>query len=440
MVVYVINQHGKPLMPCKPSKAKKLLRAKKAKVIKHNPFTIQLLYGSSGYKQDIKLGIDSGYQNIGFSAITDKEEVIAGEVKMLSGMPERNEKRRMYRRNRRSRKRHRKKRFNNRVKTKKKGWLAPSIQHKLDTHRRWVNQIKSILPISKIIIEVANFDIQKIKNPNIESVEYQQGEQKGFTNTREYILHRDSHSCQNPHCKGNSEILHVHHIDMNRTNNHISNLITLCHNCHTPTNHKGFLKNWKPKSKAFKSETFMSIVRWRLVNELKCEYTYGFLTKQKRFNLSLPKSHINDAFVIADGTEQHRSIQYQITQNRRNNRSLEYFYDATYLDGRDRKKKKGAELFCGRTTRNKEKNSENLRQYRLYKVRKGRRSIRKSRPNFQPNDLVRHEGKLYRIAGSHNKGTRVILQETKKSVSIKKIEIVKYAKGLCWEKAQFLPS
>ena len=65
MFVYVLNKHGKPLMPCKPRKARILLKEKKAKVVNRTPFTIQLLYGSSGYKQPINLGVDAGSKYIG---------------------------------------------------------------------------------------------------------------------------------------------------------------------------------------------------------------------------------------------------------------------------------------------------------------------------------------------------------------------------------------
>lgn len=213
MLVYVINQHGRPLMPTKPSKARKLLKSRKAKVIKREPFTIQLKYGSSGYTQSVTLGVDAGYSHIGFSAVTDKRELISGVVEMLSGISERIEERSLiYRRNRRNRKRYRKKRFSSRL--RKKGWLAPSIQHKLETHIRIVNQIKEILPISKITIEVAAFEIQKIKNPSIEGVTYQQGEQYGFDNVREYVFARDGHKCQNPNCLNidKTPILVAHHL------------------------------------------------------------------------------------------------------------------------------------------------------------------------------------------------------------------------------------
>ncbi len=203
MKVFVLNKHGKPLMPTNPRKARLLLKGGKAKIVKYTPFTIQLNYGSSGYKQPITLGVDAGYQNIGFSAVTEKEELLSGEATLLSGMSERITERAMYRNQRRCRKRHRKPRFDNR--RRDKGWLAPSIQHKFDTHLGMVNLIKSILPITRVVVEVANFDIQKVKNPEIEGKGYQEGEQSGYWNLREYILHRDKHSCQNPDCTSNAK-------------------------------------------------------------------------------------------------------------------------------------------------------------------------------------------------------------------------------------------
>ena len=82
MVVYVLNKYGKPLMPCHPAKARILLKQKKAKVVQRTPFTIQLLYGSSGYKQEVVLGVDSGYTHIGLSVVTDKREVYSSEVQL----------------------------------------------------------------------------------------------------------------------------------------------------------------------------------------------------------------------------------------------------------------------------------------------------------------------------------------------------------------------
>ncbi|MEM3829706.1 MAG: RNA-guided endonuclease IscB, partial [Conexivisphaerales archaeon] len=150
--VYVLNKYGNPLMPTSPAKARRLLKTGKAKVVRRTPFTIQLIYGSSGYKQDITLGVDSGYKTIGLSAVTDKQELFASEIKLRTDVSNNLTERRQYRRTRRNRLWYRKPRFDNRVKTKKAGWLAPSILHKLNSHIKAVKFVSSILPVSKVIV------------------------------------------------------------------------------------------------------------------------------------------------------------------------------------------------------------------------------------------------------------------------------------------------
>ena len=119
MLVYVLNKYGKPLMPCSPCKARKLLRQGKAKVKRTEPFIIQLLYGSTGYKQPIILGIDAGSKHIGVSASTAKQELYAADVEIRNDIVEKLSTRRQNRRTRRNRKtRYRKPRFQNRVKSK----------------------------------------------------------------------------------------------------------------------------------------------------------------------------------------------------------------------------------------------------------------------------------------------------------------------------------
>ena len=237
-VIYVLNQRGKPLMPCSPRKARLLLKEEKADVVNRTPFTIQLTMATGESKQDIKLGVDSS-----------------------------------------------------------------------------------------IKIEVAAFDIQKIKNPDITGTDYQQGEQLGFWNIREYVLHRDSHKCQ--HCKGKTKdkVLNIHHLKSRKTGgDRPSNLVTLCETCHN-YHHQGKIKLKIKKTNGFKAETFMSTVRWKLVNILKqvfpnINHTYGYLTKNTRIKNKIAKSHINDAFVIADGITQKRTKPLRIKQIRKNNRKL----------------------------------------------------------------------------------------------------------------------
>jgi hypothetical protein len=433
--VFVLNRHGHPLMPTTPRQARLLLQSAKAKIVRYAPFVIQLLFGSSGYKQKITLGIDSGYTHIGFSALTEREEVFAGELRLLEGISERISERRMYRTQRRQHLRYRKPRFENR--RRQEEWLPPSIHHKLTSHSRLIGMLKNLLPITKVTIEVANFDIQKIKDPTIEGKDYQKGEQTGFWNLREYILHRDSHECQNPDCKNKSKqkILEIHHLGFwnGDRSDRPSNLITLCIKCHTPKNHqeKGFLHGWEPNINSFKAETFMSIVRWRLVNMLDCKHTYGYLTKMKRRELALPKSHINDAFVIANGTTQIRANPINLEQIRRNNRALQKFYDAKYLDTRTGEKASGQELFSGRRTRNKNLNEENLRQYRGHKTNKGRVSIRRQRYKYQPKDLVQFQGKKYQVKGMQNYGLYIKLDGLAKPVKTELVTPFCWRKGIC---------
>jgi len=446
-MVYVININGKPLMPTTNVKARILLKQKKAKVKELKPFTIQLTYETNNYIQEITLGIDSGYNNIGFSAITEKKELISGEVKLLQGMKERLLEKARYRKIRRQRLRYRKVRWSNRTKSKPKGWLAPSLQHKLNSHIRFIDSLYNILPITKCIVEVANFDIQKMKNDSISGIEYQQGDMMGFWNIREYVLHRDNHQCQNPDCKikDNEKTLETHHIKFKSQGgtDNPSNLITLCNKCHTSPNHKEgkFLYDWCIKNKkirGFKDATFMSMIRWYLINNLKETHnniypTYGYITKNHRIINKITKSHCNDAFAIAKGINQVRSIKiYEIKQSRRNNRSLEMFYDAKYIDIRTGEKVSGGDLDCGRRVRNKNLNSENLRIYRGQKISKGQRRIRKVRYFYQPNDLVKYEGNIYSVRGTQNNGAYIRLNEIKKVPRVDLLKPYKFNKGIVW--------
>jgi hypothetical protein len=434
-LVYIISNTEKPLMPTiRYAKVRILLKTKKAKVVKRKPFIVKLIYDTTNYTQPVTLGVDSGYTYIGYSTVTDKKELIAGEVKLLTNISEHIKERAMYRKQRRSRLRYRAPRFDNRGRSD--DWLAPSIQHKLDSHIRFIDKLKNILPISKIIVEVANFDIQKIKNPTIEGDQYQDGEQKGFFNLREYLFHRDGHKCQNPNCKNKdtNPILEVHHVGFwkgDRTNRP-GNLVTLCSKCHIPKNHKEgyFLHGFNPEIKTFREATFMTTVRWRLKNILNCEHTYGFDTKSKRIVLKLDKTHYNDAFCITGGNAQLRITPVYFEQIRRNNRSLEKFYDAKYTDIRTNTKASGQELFNGRRTRNKTHNEESLHKYRGKKLSKGKRTIRRQRYFCQPNDLVKYQDKVYTVKGTHNKGKRVILKEINISIKVEALIPYEFRKGM----------
>lgn len=307
-MVYVLNQNGQPLMPTSNhAKVRILLKSGKAKVVRRCPFTIQLQYSSTNYTQEISLGIDAGSKHIGVSATIESKVLYEADVELRNDIVDLLSTRRQNRRTRRSHKtRYRKPRFNNRVSTKKDGWLAPSVRQKVETHLTVVKKVHQILPITNIVVETASFDIQKIKNPTISGAEYQQGEQLDFWNVREYVLFRDGHTCQC--CKGKSKdkILNVHHIESRKIGgNAPNNLITLCKTCHTGY-HKGTVKLPKTihRGMSFKDATFMGIMRWSFYNELKSLYlnvslTHGYITKNTRIENNLPKEHYIDARCIS---------------------------------------------------------------------------------------------------------------------------------------------
>ena len=305
-MVYVLNKDGQPLMPTsRHGKVRRLLKLNKAKIVNRCPFTIQLLYESTNHTQPISLGIDAGSKHIGLSATTNKKVLFVADILLRNDIVDLLSTRRQNRRTRRNRKtRYRKSRFNNRKRSE--GWLAPSVKQKINTHITMVEKVHKILPITKIIVEVASFDIQKIKNPMISGKEYQQGEQLDFWNVREYVLFRDCHKCQC--CKGKSKdkILNVHHIESRKTGgNAPNNLITLCETCHTGY-HKGIVKlpSTIKRGMKFKDAAFMGIMRWAFYNKLKEIYpnvnlTYGYITKNIRIENSLPKEHYIDAICIS---------------------------------------------------------------------------------------------------------------------------------------------
>ena len=307
MMVYVLNKDGQPLMPTsRCGKVRHLLKDGEAKVIKRCPFTIMLLYSSKNYTQDITLGVDSGSKHIGLSATSNDKVLFESDVELRNDIVDLLSTRRENRRSRRNRKtRYRIARFDNRAKSNK--WLAPSINQKIDTHLNVIDKVYKLLPITKLIVETASFDIQKIKNPDIGDVEYQQGEQLGFWNVREYVLFRDNHICKCCNGKSKDKILNVHHIESRKIGgNAPNNLITLCETCHT-NYHKGLIKlpSSIHRGMSFKDSTFMGIMRWSLYNKLKEIYpnvynTYGYITKNTRIKNNLPKEHYVDARCISD--------------------------------------------------------------------------------------------------------------------------------------------
>ena len=303
-MIYVRSKEGKALMPSeRGGRIGYLLRHGKAHVVSRVPFVVQLDYESTTYTQEVSLGIDAGSKHIGVSASSEKKELLAAQVELRNDVVNLLSTRRELRRARRNRKtRYRKVRFDNRK--KKDGWLAPSVEQKVKSHLKVIRLAHKLLPITKTTIEVAQFDAQKIKNPDIKGEEYQQGEQMGFWNVREYVLARDGHKCI--HCKGKSKdsILNVHHLESRKVGgNSPSNLVTLCETCHKAY-HRGEFDLKVKRGTTLRDAAVMNIMRWVVYERAKEEFenvhlTYGYVTKHTRIENSIAKTHAADAFCIA---------------------------------------------------------------------------------------------------------------------------------------------
>lgn len=282
-MIYVRSKDGKALMPSeRGGRIGYLLRYGKAHVVSRVPFVVQLDYESTTYTQGVSLGIDAGSKHIGVSASSEKKELLAAQVELRNDVVNLLSTRRELRRTRRNRKtryrktRYRKSRFDNRK--RKDGWLAPSIEQNVDSHLKVIRLVHKLLPITKTTIEVAQFDAQKIKRPDIQGEEYQQGEQMGFLNVREYVLARDGHKCI--HCKGKSKdpILNVHHLESRKTGgNSPSNLVTLCETCHKAY-HRGEFELKIKRGNSLRDAAVMNIMRWVVYERAKEEFENVHLT------------------------------------------------------------------------------------------------------------------------------------------------------------------
>lgn len=305
-MVYVLNQDREPLMPCKPAIARLLLKGGKAKCVKRTPFTIQLLYATPDYTQDLTLGMDTGSGKIGSAVVNEKDEVIyLSEVEVRNDVNKKMTRRAQYRRNPRTRKtRYRKPRFDNRGNSTRTERFSPTMTSKIDSHMKEYRYVKSLLPITNVILETGTFDPHALKNPRVREHKwmYQKGINYGYANTKAYVLSRDGYTCQ--HCRGKSknERLEVHHIVFRRNggSDEPENLMTLCQACHDGL-HRGEITISGGKVRGqLKNATQMNSIRIQLLKRIPdAEETFGYITKEHRQRLGLPKEHYVDAAVIA---------------------------------------------------------------------------------------------------------------------------------------------
>ena len=452
-MVAVISASGKKLMPTTERKARILLKKGRAEIYAYRPiFTIRLLDREDGYTQPVEYCCDTGYKHIGISIKSEKREYVNEQRDLLADETERHNDQRKYRSARRNRKtRYRKARFSNRKGIISKDGFAPSIRNKRDQHIMLYLGYCRVIPITEATFEMGQFDTQGLKaveegKPLPEGKDYQQGESYGYATLREAVFARDNYTCI---CCGKSAIkdgviLKLHHMGyrLGDRSNRMSNLGTVCDNCHTAKNHKpgGKLYDLKPKTKSFKGASFMTSVKYSMIKRAKTvtpdvtvHITYGAMTKLKLKEQGFEKTHSNDAYAMGEFHPKRRAEFTHYKKVRRNNRILSKFYDAKYIDIRDGKKKSGSQLGCNRTDRSIPRNNpQNERIYRGEKVSKGRVSTRRKHYQLRPGDTVLFEGRKYTVKGMQNNGTYVSL-EGRSPVSIKKVRIYYHTGG--WIKA-----
>jgi len=310
-------------MPCHPARARELLRKGKAAVFKRYPFTIILKERKGGEAQLVQVKIDPGSKTTGVALVAEgkrgKRVVWAGEIEHR-GLQVKSalESRRQLRRGRRARKtRYRQARFLNR--TKPKGWLPPSLMSRVYNIQTWVRRLSTFAPVTSLSLELVRFDTQKLENPNISGIEYQQGTLQGYE-VREYLLEKWGRQCA--YCDAHGVPLQVEHIHprVKHGSNRISNLTLACEGCnqakgkedirvflaHDPERLEHILKQAKMP---LRDAAAVNATRWKVFEMLKAfnlpvETGTGGRTKYNRCAQDYPKAHWIDAACVGVSGEQ----------------------------------------------------------------------------------------------------------------------------------------
>ena len=283
MLVFVLNNHDKQLMPCKPRKARVLLKEKKAKVISKNPFTIKMLYGASNYKQKIEGAIVPSTSNIGIAVKINGKCIYSANIQIRNDITKKMKKRSKYRRTRRNRKtRYRECRILNRKNRKN---TTPTSRSKIESHFREIKKINKILP-----------NIHWITVSNTIKINFKGCKKEEWLNLQRQTFERDNFKCR--HCKGNSNNskLQAHHIIHRQDGglDELKNLVTLCQRCHVRY-HAGklVLKIGKHKYKRKVNQELHIIKKYFKFKDLR--KVYGFVVKYRRIKLKLKPTPINNA-------------------------------------------------------------------------------------------------------------------------------------------------
>jgi 5-methylcytosine-specific restriction endonuclease McrA len=327
MAVFVLDKHGKPLMPCSEKRARLLLERGRARVHRLMPFAIRLTDRRlvQGALQPLRLKLDPGSKETGVAIVREATSDAAGEpdafVLSLAEIIHRGRQisealtsRRSMRRARRGRKtRYRAARFNNR--RKPTGWLAPSLRHRVDTTAAWVRRFIKLAPITALSMELVRFDMQAMENPEISGVEYQQGTLQGYE-VKEYLLAKFGRSCS--YCDATDRPLEAEHIvaKANGGSDRVSNLTLACRPCNQKKGKlalEAFLRRDPARAKhilarakaPLRDAAAVNATRLALLDALRSfrlsvETGSGGQTKYNRRRLEMPKSHALDAACVGN--------------------------------------------------------------------------------------------------------------------------------------------
>ncbi|OQX09478.1 MAG: HNH endonuclease [Thiothrix lacustris] len=318
MAVFVWDKRKQPLMPCSEKRARLLLARGRAVVVKHYPFSIRLKDRVGGEAQPLQVKLDPGSRHTGMALVReDKEKLTVLNLFQLNhrglSISENLTSRRAMRNRRRGTSRYRPARFNNRPKPQ--SWLAPSLQHRIDTVMAWVNKLQRLAPVAAFSQELVRFDMQLLNNPEISSIGYQQGELQGYE-VREYLLEKWGRQCA--YCGAEHIPLEIEHIvpKANGGSNRVSNLTLACRTCNQRKGSQPvetflakkpvLLQKIKAQAKRpLKDAAAVNSTRWALANHLKAtglpvELASGGRTKFNRVQQSIPKSHALDAVCVGD--------------------------------------------------------------------------------------------------------------------------------------------
>jgi len=310
--VFVLSSDRQPLDPCHPARARKLLRASRAAVYRRYPFTLHLkdrtVADSVTHAHTVK--IDPGTKTTGVAVVNESHKVVfAAEIEHRGhGIKKSLDTRRAIRRSRRNRQtRYRAPRFDNR--RKPDGWLAPSLQHRVETTETWVKRLQKFAPVKSLALELVKFDTQKMVNAEVSGVEYQQGELQGYE-VREYLLEKWGRKCA--YCGAENVPLDVEHITPKSKggSDRAGNLTLACHRCNQAKGNQTAAEFGHPglqakAAKPLRDAAAVNATRWALYRRLQAtglplQVGAGGRTKFNRVTLGLPKAHWIDAACVGE--------------------------------------------------------------------------------------------------------------------------------------------